>query len=271
MDYKIIVDSTCDMSPELEKSLGIVTVPMYIRLGQQEYIDDANLDLAEFMQKMMACTEKVGTAAPGPETFTGVMTQNAFVVTVSAKLSATYSNAMLAADEVSADIHVFDTKSASAGETLVALKLKELVSRGLSKAQIVEHVNNFIEGMKTYLVLERFENLIKNGRLGALKGKIASMLNVKLLLGSNGEGEIALHAKARGTKQMLEKMLSFISNSGRSTSGENAVISHCNNLSLAEQLAGLIKQRFDFKEIFIVPTRGATSLYADNKGIIVAF
>jgi len=69
----------------------------------------------------------------------------------------------------------------------------------------------------------------------------------------------------------LDKMLGLISNSGRSTSGENIVISHCNNQSLADQLAGLIRQQFDFKEIFIFPTRGTSSLYGDDKGIIVAF
>ena len=271
MDYKIIVDSCSDLTPELEERFGIITVPLHLRLGQKEYMDDANLDLAAFMEEMQACKEKVGTAAATPAAFADVMTQDAFVVTVSAALSATYSNAILAAEDVPADIHVFDSKSASAGGTLVAIKVRELISKGLPKPQIIESVNNFIDEMKTYLVLERFENLIKNGRLGAVKGKIASVLNVKLLLGSNGAGEISLHAKVRGTKQMLDKMLSLISSSGRNTTGENAVISHCNNQSLADQLAGLIRQKFDFKEIFIVPTRGTSSLYGDNKGIILAF
>jgi len=259
------------MTPEMEESFGIVTVPLHLRLGQKEYMDDANLNLAAFMEEMAACKEKVGTAAVSPGAFVDAMTQDSFVVTVSAALSATYANAMLAAEDVPADIHVFDSKTASAGGTLIALKVRELVSKGLPKQQIIEAANNFIEGTKTYLVLERFENLVKNGRLGALKGRLASVLNVKLLLGSNGKGEIVLHAKARGTKAMLDKMISFISTSGRDTAGENAVISHCNNQSLAEQLAGMIRQRFDFKEIFIVPTRGTSSLYADNKGIIIAF
>jgi DegV family protein with EDD domain len=271
MDYKIIVDSCSDLTPELEEKFDIITVPLHLRLGQQEYMDDASLDIAAFMEEMAACTEKVGTAAPSPAAFSDAMAQDAFVVTISAALSATYSNAMLAAEDAPADIHVFDSKSASAGGTLVALKIRELISRGLPRPQIIESANNFIDSMKTYFVLERFENLIKNGRLGVLKGRIASVLNVKLLLGSNGQGEISLHAKVRGTKAMLEKMLSFISISGRTTAGENAVISHCNNQSLAEQLAGLIRQRFDFKEIFVIPTRGTSSLYADNKGIILAF
>jgi len=271
MDYKIIIDSSLDITPEMEASFGIISVPLHLRLGQKEYMDDANLNLAAFMEEMQACKEKVGTSAAMPAAFSEVMTQDSFVVTVSDKLSATYANAVLAAEDVSADVHVFDSKTSSAGGTLIALKIRDFISRGMTRPQIIEAVNNFIDGTKTYLVLERFENLIKNGRLGAVKGKIASVLNVKLILGANGEGEITLFSKARGTKAMLEKMLSLVGTSGRETTGENMVISHCNNLSLAQQLAGMVKQRFDFKEIFVIPTRGTASLYADNKGIIMAF
>jgi DegV family protein with EDD domain len=255
----------------MANQLGITTVPMYLRLGRREYLDDCSLDLPAFMEMMRACEDGVGTAAPTPEAFADAMTEDSFVVTVSAALSAANQNALLGAKDSPADVHVFDSKTASAGQTLIAIKLRELISEKIPKQQIIEAVNNFIDGMKTYLVLEKFDNLIKNGRLSAWKGKLSSALNIKLLLGANGAGEISLYAKVRGTKQMLEKMLSFISESGRMTRGENAVISHCNNPSLAEQLAGMIRERFDFKNVFIVPTRGTSSLYADDKGIVLAF
>ena len=271
MDYKIIVDSCADLTPEMARDLEITTVPLYLRLGQDEYLDDCSLDLPGFMQMMAECRDSVGSAAPAPAKFIDVMTDDGFVVTVSSALSATYQNAMLGAEETPANVHVFDSKSASAGQTLIAVKLRELIANKLSKQQIVENVNKFIDEMKTYLVIEKFDNLIKNGRLAAWKGKIASALNMKLLLGSNGEGEISLHAKVRNKKQMLDKILNFITESGRKTKGENMVISHTNNLSLAEQLAERVRERFDFKKIFIVPTRGTSSLYANDKGIVLAF
>ena len=271
MDYKIIVDSCCDITPEMASELEITTVPLFLRLGKQEYIDDFALDLPGFMEQMAICADGAGTAAPSPESFADEMTKDSFVVTLSSALSATYQNALLGAKKSLANIHVFDTKSAAAGETLVAIKLREMIAEKIPRQQIVETVNGFIDGMKTYFVLEKFDNLIKNGRINAWKGMIANVLNLKLLCGSNGKGEIKLHAKVRGTKQMLEKMISFITESGRNTTGENVVISHCNNPNLAEQLAKMIKERFDFKKILIVPTRGTSSIYADDQGIILAF
>jgi fatty acid-binding protein DegV len=71
--------------------------------------------------------------------------------------------------------------------------------------------------------------------------------------------------------RVAEKIMSFIGSREKPTSGETMVISHCNNLSLAKQLSDAVKKQFDFKEIIIVPTKGVISLYADDKGIVLAF
>lgn len=278
MKQSIIVDSCCDMTPELAERLGITSVvPMTMMLGEKEYTDDENLDLSEFMAEMTACKTRVSSAAPPPHAFMEAIEAaiSSFVVTISSQLSASFENAQIGkkfADENGeVNTHIIDSKSASAGEVLVAMKLRELISQELSKEQIISVLSSFIDNMKTYFVLERYENLIKNGRLGKVKGKIVSLMNVKLIMGSDGNGAIALHAKPRGTQQMIEKMVSFVKGSKKETSGESMVICHNNNLTLAKQLSGTFKKHFDFKEILIVPMRGAISLYADNKGIVLAF
>jgi len=277
MDYKIIVDSCCDITAELAERLGIISVPVTLRLGDKEFIDDETIDLPGFMAEMKACTEKIGTASPSSYSFTEAMktAKRAFVVTLSSKLSGSYSNALIgkadAEESGVSDIHVFDSKSASAGELLLAIKIRELLTNGMPKDQIIKSINAVIDNMKTYFVLERYDNLIKNGRLNKVTGKIINVLNIKLIMGADGDGSIALYAKPRGTKQMIDKILSYIGSKGKSISGETMVISHCNNLPLAKQLSDAIKKQFDFKEVIIVPAKGAISLYADDKGIVMAF
>jgi len=271
MAYKIIVDSCADITPEMAHEMEISTVPLYLRLGKEEFVDDCSLDLSEFMQQMADCREHIGSAAPAPASFSDAITGDGFVVTVSSALSATYQNATIGAEDSDSKVHVFDSKSASAGQTLIAVKLREMIARKLPKPQIIEGVNKFISEMKTYFVLEKFDNLVKNGRLSALKGKIAGALNIKLLLGANDTGEISLYAKVRNKKQMLDKMINLITESGRKTEGENAVISHVNNKSLAEQLADKIRDKFNFQNVFIVPTRGVSTMYANDQGIVLAF
>ena len=277
MDYKIIVDSCCDITPEVAEQLQVQLVPLTLQLGEKEFKDDYELDLPDFMAQMKACTEKAGSAAPSPQAYMDAIIKagRAFVVTASSKISGSYSSAKLgeeyAIEKGTTDVHVFDSKTASAGEMLIVMKLRELIAKGLPKDQIVNTITSFIDGMKTYFVLECYDNLIKSGRLNKITEKIISMLNIRLIMGSDGDGSIALHGKPRGSKQMLDKLISFVGKSERPTEGENMVISHCNNLSLAEQIAGIVREKFNFKEILIMPTRGISSLYADEKGIIIAF
>lgn len=273
-DYKIIADSCCDMTPQLRKRLDVTSIPFSMMLGSKEFVDDEHLDLPMFMSAMKACTEKTGSSAPNPFLYQSAMEEakNSFVITISGKLSGSYANAIIGQQTAEdANTHVFDSKSAVAGEILIAIKIRELIKSGMPRANIIETVNKFIDNMKTYFVLENHDNLLKNGRLGKITGKLIQALNIKLVMGSNGDGDIALYAKPFGINQMIEKLLDFIVDSGRKTADENIVISHCNNPGLATQLKAAVEKRFNFKEIFVVPTGGLSSLYSDDKGIVMAF
>lgn len=277
MDCKIIVDSCCDFTPELRAVYEITSVPLTIYLGDKAFVDDKSLGLTSFEKEMKECTNKIGSAAPSPllfaETFDAEKMN--YVITLSSQLSGSYSSAVtaqkIAGESGMKDIHIFDSKSASAGETLIAVKLRQLLSQNLPAAQIIQSIQAFIDTMKTYFVLENYDTLRKNGRLNTLQGTFLQLLNIKLIMGADGNGNIALFKKARGIKQMLNHLLSLIENSGRDTKNETLVIAHCNNKTLAEQLQENVKQRFHFQEILIVPTGGISSVYANEGGIVMAF
>lgn len=274
---RIVVDSCCDMTSELKNEMGIVSVPLTMTLGSVEYRDDELLDMDVFVDSVKQFTGKTGSASPSPFLYQEAIesSENAYIVTLSGKLSGSYNNAVIGNNEATENgkgaACIFDSKSASAGETLIAIKLYELIKAGIPKERIIETVHHFIDRMKTYFVLENYDNLQKNGRLSKVTGTLIQMLNIKLIMGADGNGEIALFEKCRGIKQMTRQLLSLIESSGKETQNENLVISHCNNYSLAEQLTALINDRFNFKKIYVVPTGGLSSLYADDKGIVLAF
>jgi len=175
------------------------------------------------------------------------------------------------AQKEGAEVHVFDSKSASAAEVLVALKIGEMIRAGLQRAMIIERVEDFIKHMKTYFVLESLDNLIKNGRINKVTGKIITVLNIKPIMGADSEGNIALFGHARGEKQIIERLADTIEKSGKDIRDKIMVIAHCNNPGLAEKLMVAIKQRYHFKDIVIVPTKGISSIYANDKGVVMAF
>ena len=275
MKHSIVVDSCCDMTDEIKEQLNLKIVPLYLTLGSKQIIDE-NLDIPAFLKEMQACEEKVGSAAPSPHLYQQAFeaSESSFAVTLSSRLSSSYSSALIGKDmldEKKHDVYIFDSKSAASGELLIALKIQELMETGASKAQIIEEVEAFIKEMKTYFVLDNIDNLLKNGRLSRVKAGLIHILNIKPLMGSDGDGNIVHYGNCRGPSKIVKKMTEIVATSNRDTSGKTAVISHCNNESLAIKLKEQLEEQYQFKQIIIVPTGGLSSLYANEKGIILAY
>lgn len=274
--YSIIADSCCDMTPELRKELGVVSVPLTLTLDGKTYEDDDKLDLPAFMKEMAACKGHIGSAAPSPHLYQEAFAKYSptFGITLSKNLSSTYQSAMIGqkmAKDAGAHTYIFDSKSASAGEILIAVELRKLIDQALEKSEIITRMENFIAHMKTFFVLDSVENLQKNGRLNTIVGKIISMLGIKPIMGADGDGKIALFSHARGLKKALLAMVDLIGSSGVDTRHRDMVITHCNNKSMAEELKKWIERKYSFQKIWIVPTRGVSSVYANEKGIVMAF
>ncbi len=264
------------MTPELKDELQLTIIPLSLILDDKTYIDDENLNMTEFMTAMKK-SEKISTACPSPIAYADTYDEDtvSFVVTLSSNLSGSYQSAVLgthcANDNKNSDVYVFDSKSASAGEILIAYKIRELIDKGFNTSEIVSAITKFTDNMKTYFVLDDVVNFVKSGRLNKITGKIITALGVKPLLGDDGNGNIALYSHVRGDNQIMLKMIDKIFESGKNTNGETLVITHCNNQNLADRLKSAIESRYNFKRILIVPTRGLSSLHTNEKGLVMAF
>ena len=278
MDFKIIVDSCCDLTEEIRGRFNVSTAPLSIDIDDQHFVDDENLDKERLLEAMRNSSEAPKTASPGPNPFLDLYRkyENSFVVTLSKELSASYQNAVLAKDllmEEAEDkfVKVFNSFSASAGETVIVYKLGELIETGLNRDEIVEKVEKYIDGMQTLFVLDSLDNLIKAGRMGKLKGKIASFFNIKPVLGATPEGTITLVDKARGSKRAIRKLIDKIGEKGENLEEKVLGIAHCNALERAEYIKEETAKRYDFRKIIIVETAGISTVYANEGGIVLAF
>lgn len=276
MHMQIVADSCCDLSEVDRKELGVQTVPLTMTLGDKTFTDDDSLNLPDFMEEMKACRSRIGSAAPAPSLYESAFksAEYSFAVTISSNLSGSYASAMVAkslAEESGVGVHVFDSKSASAGEALIIHKIRKLIREDLPSLDIIARIERFIDDMKTFFVLDNIDNLLKNGRLNRITGTIISKLHIRPILGADGDGNISLLSHVQGWKQAVRKLADTIEASGKKTDGETMVITHCNNPELATLLADEIRRRYRFGEILVLATRGLSSVYANEKGIIIAF
>lgn len=278
MNYKIVADSSCDLNDKLKEKLNISLVPFKIDVDDKQYIDDENLDTMDLIKAMKSSQNPVRTSCPAPGDFVEEYKKadNIFTITISSQLSGTYNSAVLGKDMIKDQdpdkfIHVFDSKSASVAETLIAIKVQDLMDKKLPNLEIVEKVEKYISEMKTYFVLESLDNLIKNGRITKTKGLLASVLNIKPIMGEDGEGNIRLVENVRGTKKAFKRLVEIIGETGEKLEEKILAISHTNALEKAEQLKKEIAKRYNFKDIIVVKTAGLSAAYAYDGGIILAF
>ncbi|MFA5575890.1 MAG: DegV family protein [Tissierellaceae bacterium] len=279
MKYKIIADSSCDLNEELKEKLDVALIPFKIDVDELQFIDDEKLDTADLIKAMKSSPNPIRTSCPSPgdfvEEYKSADADNIFVVTISSPLSGTYNSAVLAKNMVEEDshkfIHIFDSKSASVGETLTAMKIHELVEKKLGNLEIVERVERYIKEMKTYFILESLDNLIKNGRISKTKGLLANALNLKPIMGADGEGNIKLVENVRGSKRAFKRLVEIIGETGEKLEEKILAISHANALERAEELKRAIEDKYNFKEVILVRQAGLSTAYANDGGIILVF
>ncbi len=278
MQYKIIADSSCELTDKMKSEIDIEISPLSLQLQDKIYVDDENLNVLDYVNEMKKCPISPKTSCPSPQDFMELYKgeESIFAVTLSQELSGTYNSAVLAKNLYLEEnkekfIHVFNSKSASVGETLIVLKIDELAKLGLPEEEIVSQVNTYIKEMKTFFLLESLEHLAKAGRLNSLVAIIASLLAIKPIMGSTDEGSIRLVHKVRGYKKAFKKFVDTIGEEGTDLSTRILGIAHCNCLDRAIAFKEAVLQKYSFKDVFIVEMAGLSSTYADDGGLVIAF
>ncbi len=278
MSFKIIVDSCCDLSPDLLSSGPFHSVPLTIHVGDSEFRDDERLNTEQLVDAMAMCQQASTTSCPSPAEYLAAYEAaqgDIYVVTLSALLSGSHNSAWQAAqifreEHPDRNIHVFNSCSASAGETHIALALVKLAGSGLPFDGVVAEMERRIAQMNTLFVLENLDILRKAGRLTRVQSLVTGALRVKLVMGSTPQGEIMRHGQALSVKQALNKLAAIMADDPRHR-GQLLCISHCLCRERAEYLRSLAFKTCDFADVRIEETRGISSFYANSGGIVAAY
>ncbi len=275
MAIKIIGDSCCDFT-KLELRKGIhVSVPMSVTIGGIEYRDDGRRTQEEWIRMIKEDPGYPQSACPSPDDFFKAFDENCdnFVVTLSSKLSGVYNAAMVAKEMFEEDhedvkIHIFDSKSAAAGEHLIADKIVAAYEAGKSFEEIVKEVEAFRDEMFTIFVLDDLETFKRNGRLKGVKALVATALNVKPVL-TGDDGEIKQLDQAIGMQNAVNRMLYHIEKKKIDPS-RPVRITQCESKELCLKIAKILTERFGFTDVKILNAGGISTSYENPGGVVIA-
>lgn len=277
MDYVIVMDSCGEQTDEMKKDERVVRASLTMQVDEYEFVDDDTFDQSDFLKKVAASPNCPKSACPSPEFYKEAFAKSgnrAYAVTLSAELSGSYNSAMLARDMLLEErpemkIYVFNSRSASIGETLITRKIQELEAEGMPFEELVETVEAYIDSQHTYFVLENLETLRKNGRLSNVKAFFASALKIKPVMGATPEGTIMQLDQARGINKALVKMVDYVVEQADDAQNKVLAISHCNCKERGEMVHDALLERMKVKDVIFLDTAGISSMYANDGGIIV--
>lgn len=276
MRYKIIADSCCEFPQEYEKDERYQNVPLELMVEEEVIVDDETFDQADFLKKVAASPKCPKSACPSPEKYMEAYrteAENVFVFTLSSKLSGSYNSAELGKKLYlekfgKKNIYVCDSQSASCGETQLAMKAAQWSEEGLPFEEICRKLSQYRDHMNTYFVLDNLETLRKNGRLSGVKALVASTLSIKPVMGAD-KGEIIQLGQSIGIKKALAKMADIIAKQAVHPEEKMLMITHCNCKERAESVKQMVLDKIKVKGVLVMDTRGVSSMYANDGGVIV--
>lgn len=277
MSYRIIVDSCGELTEQMKESGTFLTASLSIDIDDHHIVDDDTFDQKRFLALIAQSPNSPKSSCPSPETYMDgyhCEADRVYAVTLSAELSGSYNSAVLGKNLYheeygEKDIYVFNSRSASVGETLIALKIEECEKAGMDFEEVVRTVEDYIESQHTYFVLETLETLRKNGRLKGIKSLMASALNIKPVMGSTPQGTICQLGQARGMKKALIKMVDDVAKGAKNAEEKILAVSHCNCPERAQKVKEMLAEKLHPKDIIVLDTAGISSMYAADGGIIV--
>lgn len=264
MRYQILMDS-CGDGEEKQYSSGILST---VKLGivEEEY-------------------KIPKTSCPAPGDFAKKIqdeVEHIYIVSVSSRLSGTYNSARMAVDLIveekeesdrqkEQDYCVIDSKSASAGETLLAWMIQDMEEHNLSFERIKHQVEQIIARRRTRFVLQDLTMLEKSGRLKGIKAKLADTFHICPILEGTKEGTIAQRGQARGQKKAIAMLLKQIMKDCKEQLPTHMVISHCHCPERAFVIKVAISERFPDIRIRITETGEISTIYAGEGAVIAAY
>lgn len=259
--FKILTDSVCDLPWDMLKELGVSYAPLTVNYDENTVFADGEMDPAAFYEGVSA-GKMPKSAAVNPDQWSGLMKealtagQDVIVLTIAAPLSATYQNAVIAADELLEEypdrkIHVIDSTSASMTEGLMVIKAARMRDEGCDVDTAAQWLNDNKGSFCIWLAVEDLMHLKRGGRVSATTAVVGTMLQIKPTLFLNDEGRLESGPKARGRKASLNTLVEKVEKNGLPGQNDTVVVGHANCLEDAEYVAQRLKERCGVKNVIV--------------------
>lgn len=273
--YRIVTDSTTDLTPELIQELDVQVIPLcYIMEGKTYHNIPGGGEMTdrEFYAKLRAGSMSTTTQVNSEEflrVFTPLLEagQDVLYIGFSSGLSGTYQSAALAREELKQRfpgrrLEVFDSRCASMGEGLLVYHAAKLQQAGKSLDEVLSWLKENVLNLCHWFTVDDLNHLKRGGRVSTATALVGTMLGIKPVLHVDNEGHLIPVSKVRGRKQSLDALVRRMEDTALDPAGQMVFISHGDCLEDARYVEWQIREKLGVRQVelgFIGPVIGAHS------------
>jgi len=255
----VVADSSADLPDAVLDRHQIALVPLQVMFGDETYRDRVELRPEDFYRRMRVSRAHPTTSQPTPGEFVRVLrdarteADEVVAVLLSSRLSGTYQAGLAAVRAAGIEkVHFVDSASASLGLGLLALRGAELAESGWRAAAIATELRRVRRQSGCFLTVDRFDNLLRSGRVTRGKAWLAGVLDVKPILSLDDAGAIIPVDRVRGRGNVVPRVLSLIEK--RLTPRPQRVrfgIVHAEAPEAAERVHAALTAAFAPRDVFV--------------------
>ncbi len=254
-NYVIFTDSACDLAPELLKEWGVECLSLTFRFeGEDKEYGNGEMPVVDFYNKMREGSI-AKTSAINSETFRRAFEKilkegnDLLYLGFSSGLSATYSSAKIAAEELAKEyperkVMTVDTLAASAGFGLLLYLALEEKKKGAS----IEEAAAFAENIKLkichWFTVDDLNYLKRGGRVSPAVALVGTVLGIKPVLHVDNEGHLIKKSTVRGRKASINALANKFEELAENTKGGTVYISHGDCDADVKTLVDIFKERY---------------------------
>ena len=278
---QIVTDSGTDvyLSAEEKAALNIHVVPLVVTLDNKTYHEGVDITPKDFYDLLAKTKSLPTTSQPSAGDFAAKYRElaatdpNILSIHLTAGLSGTFNAAKAGAEMVpEANVTHINAKtlSAAAGWQVIAAARAVKAGWAMDKVRaLIERVSAASESMYT---LEELKYLIHGGRISHMKGLIASLLNIKPMIGvEKVNGTYIQLGQARTFKGAVKGLVDLMMQKHPEGTALQTQVLHSFNWEGAEMLKEMVNQRFKCSWLPVGPMSLVLGAHTGPSMVGVAF
>jgi DAK2 domain fusion protein YloV len=265
----VVADSSADLPDPVLDRHHIALVPLQVMFGDETFRDRVELKPEDFYRRLREARDLPTTSQPSPADFVRVFrdaraeADEVVAVLLSGGLSGTFASAQAAvrAGGVSG-VHLVDSRSASLGLGMLALRGAELAESGWSGTAISRELERVRGRSGMLLTVDRYDNLLRSGRVSRGRAWLAGMLDVKPILSLDASGRVIPVDRVRGRDQVVPRVLALLDR--RLTPRPKVIrfgVAHAQAPDMAERVRNALVAAYQPRDCFVTLATGVLATH----------